>query len=112
MRRISENVLGVMAQKWQVLRTIMQLEPEKVTTIVLAIMVLHNYLRGKRCYLNVTPMEQQSALDKTGSWLDLPQLCKGQNHSNAAKAIRKEFSEYFNHQGAVRWQLVAARIDA
>lgn len=110
MRRISENVLGIMAQKWQVLRNVIRLEPEKVTTIVLAIMVLHNFMRGERCYVTVSD-EEMSSLGPATSWLDLPPLAKGQNYSKKAKAIRDEFCEYFNFQGAVDWQWVAARID-
>ena len=44
MRRISENVLGIMAQKWRVLRSVMLVGPEKAATIVLAIMTLHNLI--------------------------------------------------------------------
>lgn len=109
-RRISENVLGIMAQKWQVLRSAIRLEPEKATTLVLTIMALHNFLRSERCYVTVSD-EELSSLGPATSWLDLPPLAKGQNYSNKAKAIRDEFCEYFNLQGAVSWQWEAARID-
>ncbi len=109
-RCISENVLGIMAQKWQVIRSVMRLEPEKATTVVLTIMALHNFLRGERCYVTVSD-DELSSLSPATSWLVLPPLAKEQNYSNKAKAIRDEFCEYFNLQGAVSWQWKAARID-
>ena len=37
-------MLGIMAQKWRVLRSVMLVGPEKAATIVLAIMTLHNLI--------------------------------------------------------------------
>ena len=91
-----------MAQKWQVLRSVIRLEPEKVTTVVLAIMAWHNVLRSERCYVTVSD-EELGSLGPATSWLDLPPLAKGQNYSSKAKAIRDEFCEYFKFQGAVSW---------
>ena len=51
MRRISENVLGIMAQKWRVLRNTILVGPEKATIIVLAIMTLHNFMRSEVQYM-------------------------------------------------------------
>ena len=45
MRRISENGFGIIANRWRVLRSQILLEPPFVITIVLAILVLHNFLR-------------------------------------------------------------------
>ena len=114
MRRISENVLGIMAQKFRVLRNVMLVGPEKATTIVMAIMVLHNFLRSDKCYINPANIDEDVCTDtaqSTSSWLDLPPLIHGQNYSKDAKEIRNEFCNYFNLEGAVNWQWVAARID-
>ena len=112
MRHISENVLGIMAQKWRVLRNAMLVGPEKATTIVLAIMTLHNFLRRDFMFCGnqdkVETVDQQQPLN---SWLDLPALSSGQTCTENAKEIRKEFEEYFNMEGAVTWQWTAARID-
>ena len=51
MQRISENVLGIMAQKWRVLRNTILVGPEKATIIVLAIMTLHNFMRSEVQYM-------------------------------------------------------------
>ena len=120
MRRISENVLGIMAQKWRVLRNAMLVGPEKATTIVLAIMTLHNYLRNDKHYIHAGAFDDEKGgtegswrkeAPSTMSWLELPALAHGQNYSTNAKAVREEFCRYFNLEGAVSWQWMAARID-
>ena len=115
MRRISENVLRIMANKFRVLRNAILLTPEKAASIVLAIMVLHNFLRSDKCYINAATLDENAGPGSAGqpcpSWIDLPCLKHGQNYSNDAKQIRDEFQNYFNFQGAVSWQWLAARID-
>lgn len=104
-RRISENVLGIMAQKWRVLRNVMLVGPEKATTIVLAIMTLHNYLcSDQHCMQPGAVDDERGGTEgtwrkearSTVSWLDLPSLTHGQNYSTNAKAVREEFFSYFN----------------
>ena len=45
-RRISENILGILCNRWCCLRVPFLLSPEKVKVIALAILVLHNWLRA------------------------------------------------------------------
>ena len=44
-RRVVENAFGILANRFRVLMTAINLAPEKVETIVLASCLLHNYLR-------------------------------------------------------------------
>ena len=43
--RTSENGFGIIGNKWRVFRSPICLKPEKVTNMVLAVLVLHNLLR-------------------------------------------------------------------
>ena len=45
-QKISENILGMLCNRWRCLRVPFLLGPEKVKKIVLAILVLHNWLRA------------------------------------------------------------------
>ena len=45
MRRISENGFGIIANRWRISRSPLLLSPEKVCTVVFAVLVLHNFLR-------------------------------------------------------------------
>ena len=50
MRRISENGFGILANCWRVFRRPFALEPEKVQTITIATITLHNWLRKESLY--------------------------------------------------------------
>ena len=67
-RGISENVLGIMAQKWQVLRNAMLVGPEKATIIILATMTLHNYLHSDKDYIHAGAFDDEKG-GMEGSWL-------------------------------------------
>ena len=43
-RRISENIFGVLANRWKVFQTAMHLSPGRVTSVTLSALILHNYL--------------------------------------------------------------------
>lgn len=46
-RRVVENVFGIMASVFRVFRKPMLLEPEKVTNVTLACVLLHNFMRRR-----------------------------------------------------------------
>ena len=67
MRRISENGFGILANRWRIFRRSIALEPEKVKTITLAAITLHNW---------------QSSISSIGK-VDLPNgLVDQENSSN------------------------------
>lgn len=49
-RRVVENVFGIMASVFRVLRRPMLLEPDKATKITMTCALLHNFLRKSRTY--------------------------------------------------------------
>ena len=42
--RISENLFGIISNRWRVLQATILLPPESVKNVVMAILVLHNHL--------------------------------------------------------------------
>lgn len=46
-RRIVENAFGMLANRFRILHHAIQMDPDKVTTVVMATTVLHNMLRCK-----------------------------------------------------------------
>lgn len=121
-RRLVENVFGLIANKFRILRKPILLEPEKVRKIVLAICALHNFLiKRKESATNYAPTGTFDKEDETthaninGAWRQedgmptdtLFSLQGGvcQNHSNEAKLVRDELKEYFTSPvGEVNWQ--------
>ena len=55
-RRIVENVFGILASVFRVLRKLMLLEPTKVAKVVMACALLHNFLRKSTSANNYAPL--------------------------------------------------------
>lgn len=119
-RRIVENALGILSNRFRVFMSPIRLSPEKVESIVLACCTLHNFLRSRQGSRNVyTPpgsMDTENVDTHTvtpGNWRQdkEPQGLvaiekQGSNHySTSAKAIRDYLCDYFSSkEGAVAWQ--------
>ena len=126
MRMISENGFGILGNRWRVFRRPFSLEPDKVTTITLATIALHNWLRSEadsgKIYIphglaDKDDFETGEVLEGSwrsdvviGSWLSLPKS-RANHASNQANEIRQEFAEYFSKEGCVPWQWKCARVD-
>lgn len=119
-RRISENAFGILAKRWRIFQSPIQLNPHKTTKIVLAAASLHNWLRSESAsrdmYIPPGLTDEDDTTNGTvipGSWREdqpaantwLPFHPEGSNnHSLRAKAIREEFKQYFLNEGVVNWQ--------
>ena len=126
MRRISENGFRILANRWRIFRRSIALEPEKVKTITLAAITLHNWQRsissiGKVDLPNGLVDQENSSNEiisgnwrdeePTGTWFPITNDKFGNRPTNISKTIREEFTKYFNTEGAVSWQWRAAKID-
>ena len=118
-RTISENMFGILASRWRVFQTTMQLSPERATSVTLSALILHNYLlkspsKGTYCSLGcLIDQEDKQGNTIAGSWHTelmtkeiraLAPQCHGNNISNSSKHIREVFMDYFMNEGAVIWQ--------
>lgn len=98
-RRMVESTFGLMAGRFRLLRTTIELSEENIKLCVLAICVLHNWL------MTVDPNNAEieiSPLDRTDFSSELP---IEENISTEAKNVRENFKRYFNSpSGSVSWQ--------
>ena len=42
-RRLSENLFGIIANKWRMFRSVLQLSPRSIVSLVMAVFVIHIY---------------------------------------------------------------------
>lgn len=118
-RRIIENVFGIMSSKFRVFLKPIALQPDKVESVVLACVYLHNCLRRNSVSRHAyTPHGSFDSYDGDGNviegfWrreineesrlVDLqntPRKCSANLHK-----IRDEFRDYFvSPEGEVAWQ--------
>ena len=119
-RRISENLFGILANRWRIFRSALNLSPDKATAITSCALVLHNFLRKSTSKSIYSPAgladstntngelmpgswrtEQQNPLGVFSSSIQ-PQV--GRNAPRSAKLVREAFTEYFMNEGSVEWQ--------
>ena len=122
-RRVVENAFGIMANRFGILRTTINLEPKKVEKIIFAIITLHNLLRklapneytpgGTFDSENVVTGEMQPESWRSSPASSMLPIASSQarNSSDEAKNIRLQYMNYFNNDGAVTWQLRMAGLD-
>lgn len=116
-RRVVENVFGIMASVFRVFRKPMVLEPEKVSNVTLACVLLHNFMR--RSLSSATFYTPPGTFDTEvdgeiipGSWRNdesgmtsfLPIQKLARKPGEVARGIRDSFAEYFTTSGKLPWQ--------
>ena len=110
-----ENAFGILANRFLVFHSPINLPPDTVEVLVLACTALHNFLRKDEtnAYFNGDePLDTENYADGTitpGDWRKYgpeltslkPMRC---NASMEAKEVREKYMEYFRGSGAVSWQ--------
>lgn len=112
-RRTVENSFGILANRFRVFLSPINLPPPKIETIALACTALHNLFRRD----HVTHYTPEGCLDvedlsvghiTPGDWRQTPALLGlqrvGRNAMADARNIREQYMEYFTGEGAVPWQ--------
>lgn len=93
-RRTVECAFGVLANKWRVLHTPIQVEPEFTDIIIKACCILHNFVR-KRDGINFEDAETHSLDDIEA---------RGTGTRSEGIEVRDYFADYFMGPGAVDFQ--------
>jgi len=101
-----ENAFGLIASRFRILQTSINVNPNDTNYIVLAICTLHNFLiKHNSSYVKPTSenSEKQDTedIDVSGQ---LQNCINARNSSAAAKINRDKYLEYFNGVGKVAWQ--------
>ncbi|GBN09194.1 hypothetical protein AVEN_184279-1 [Araneus ventricosus] len=100
-RRIVENAFGILANRFRIFHTSINIALPKIEIVVLTCCVLHNYLR-KNSSGYVTEEEMNEPNYETT--LTAPSPDDHRNARNSAKLAPENFSDYFNGEGEVYWQ--------
>ncbi|XP_036348021.1 putative nuclease HARBI1 [Rhagoletis pomonella] len=117
-RRVIENSFGILTARWRVLRKVIDCSPENCEKIVLACLVLHNFvmlndLKRWYCPENFVDTDDPEQVTTNGEWRrDLEDLggpltsitSNRRNASAAAFRLREKLTDYFLNQGAVPFQ--------
>ena len=114
-RRIVENVFGIVAARFRIFHTQINLEPRKIDSVVMACCVLHNFLMDSvqktyappECFDsdNIEEGITNFGLHSRDSNMESLDRRTYGNNTNAAKNVREDFMSYFVNEGQVPWQL-------
>jgi hypothetical protein len=114
-RRTIENVFGIMATKWRILRKPIIMEAKNADFVIKACCVLHNYVLRECAYSFRRYLQPDGELND-GVWrneglgeaLRPIGVTRHGNISNAAHLVRDTFADYFmSEDGRVPWQFNA-----
>lgn len=105
-RRVVESAFGMLASKFRIFHSPINLNVENAVSVVKACCMLHNFLRrGKGTCKNrvsniFSDTQLQEEMESAFTSLD-----KEHKHiSHEAKEVRNLYLEYFNQEGRVDWQ--------
>ncbi|XP_031333878.1 uncharacterized protein LOC116163884 [Photinus pyralis] len=102
-RRVVENAFGILANRFRVLLHINPLGPTKAKVVTQCCCVLHNFLKTEVPSYYIGD-NTEAELDHTYT-LQYGLSAQGGNRvKNEILAIREEFKQYVNQEGAVSWQ--------
>ena len=118
-RRISENLFGILANRWRIFFTTINLEPQHVENVIFSALALHNMLiKSPKSVNTYRPANLGNSLLENGeiiegdwrknhitdSFYPLQVPRGGHNAKISAKAVRESFTDHFVNEGAVEWQ--------
>jgi hypothetical protein len=111
-RRIVENAFGILANRFRVLLSTIQLAPEKVGSVVMACVCLHNLLRIRHPGIPIQELDHEGDDHQVIPWewreagvLEECAAVRGPTRaSRVAKQQRVYLKHYVNTVGAVPWQ--------
>ncbi|CAH1965476.1 unnamed protein product [Acanthoscelides obtectus] len=113
-RRIVENAFGILAARFRIYRTQINLSTKNIESVVRATCVLHNYLMttslssyGSSDYFDRENFEESTTsagLITRRSTLEPLQRTRQGDSERTAKQRRNEFMSYFVNEGKVHWQ--------
>lgn len=116
-RRVVENAFGIMANRFRILLTTIQMSPSTVEDVILAICVLHNLLRCKSIRVQEATSDDENTKEPVGHVatahihsVSHTSRETGLNYNTVSKRIRDDLSKYFVTEGQVSWQWKHANI--
>ncbi|KAK0414040.1 hypothetical protein QR680_007118 [Steinernema hermaphroditum] len=98
-RRVTENCFGILVNRFRILRSPLGMDPDNARNLIVAVGLLHNYLRSAEIARNETPQDiveadaQDIATDMTAPATD--DSMSSRQLSQEASEIRNKFADYF-----------------
>ncbi|CAI6346371.1 unnamed protein product [Macrosiphum euphorbiae] len=114
-RNVVENAFGLLTSRFRVLHTAINMSPDNIKKVVLAICALHNFLRKtSNSYASNKTFDKEDTntheIINNGDWrneaadiTEIQKLVQRNAHSDA-KINRNNYKQFYNEKGKVDWQ--------
>ncbi|KAK4886556.1 hypothetical protein RN001_002827 [Aquatica leii] len=109
-RNVVENAFGILASRFRIFRTEINMKLQNIERVTLACCTLHNFLRSKcgETYISLNSDSYDGVAQNHSDEVEptfIP-LQRGHNRHarEEAKEVRDEFLQYFLNEGQVSWQ--------
>lgn len=105
-RRVIENAFGILVARWRILKNALIMEPENAEYVVLACVILHNFLKKNSsvyCPPTFVDRETESGEVFAGTWreatsplpsINAARIYSGNNSRQSSYRIRDSIAEY------------------
>ncbi|KAJ8957325.1 hypothetical protein NQ314_006575 [Rhamnusium bicolor] len=111
-RRIVENVFGILVSRFRIFERPISVSLDKINAIVRASCALHNWLRTtSTAYISAGMIDTETWMrvrlrsdQQVQGLVDVTKNIASNNHYRNAAAVRDKFAEYFSGNGSVSWQ--------
>ena len=101
-KRVVEYAFGILANLWRLYHCCIYLNPDNVTVVVKATVVLHNILTLPNDKVHTDVVDNRAEIHDD-AFQDLAK--QGNQPATAANNVRNYFTDYFNSDcGSVEWQ--------
>ena len=101
-RKVVEIAFGILANRWRIFHRCINLNPNNVTTVVKATVLLHNILAVPADKVHIEVIDNRAEIFDY-AFQDLANVRS--QPATAANDVRNYFTEYFNSAaGSVEWQ--------
>ncbi|XP_046555925.1 putative nuclease HARBI1 [Haliotis rubra] len=98
-RRVSENAFGLLVNRFCIFQKPLQVSPEVASSVVLASVALHNFLKS-----NSDPVYNTNDAANVHSVIRGFIQQGGNRNASNAREVRDELADYFMTEGQVDWQ--------
>lgn len=113
-RRVIENIFGILANRFRIFHTSINLKLERIDQVVMACYTLHNFSCKKlqHQYIFSGSVDQENIIDGTIELGERPlpntltnlEIGHSRNSWQNAKDVRDLYVDHFSNDGVVSWQ--------
>jgi len=113
-RLVVENAFGILAARWRIFHSVIEVDIQLIKLIIRTAVILHNFTIARNDWNGITTDNEENGRFTEGNWRTIAEADNGMigirrqgsnNRTLEAVDVRNSFKDYFSSQeGSVVWQ--------